>query len=116
MSREPTPISSEDSKELMDIISNAIVNFRGNLNHLHVAIGILLVGRELGWRPILLTHDKKTIRRCEKILGVQFREVLPEVGKNADKSVAWNCVQKVSSYWKAVRGEITGIRSPNIEE
>ena len=115
MERKATPISAAESKELIDLVNTATLNFHGNLNHLHMAIGILLVGREFGWKPILLIHDKKTIRRCEKILGVSFREVLPEVGKNADKSLAWELSQKVSSYWKAVRGEITGIRTPEIE-
>ena len=108
-------MTEKDSKELMDIISKATVNFRGNVKHLHTAIGILFVGRELGWKPLLLIHDKKTLRRCEDILGVEFKEIFPEVGPNADKSLAWRGVQKVSSYWKAVRGEITGVRTPDMD-
>ena len=116
MERKATPISAEESKELIDIINEATLRFEGNLNHLHAAIGILLVGRELGWKPLLLIHDKKTIRRCEQILDVEFRKVLPEIGENADKSIAWKLSQRVSSFWKAVRGEITGVRTPEIEK
>ncbi|RLL52179.1 hypothetical protein D8Y20_07815 [Mariprofundus sp. EBB-1] len=115
MERTPTPVTAKEAKELIDLINEATLNFRGNLNHLHTAIGVLLVGRELGWKPLLLIHDKKTIRRCEEILGVEFRKVLPEVGNNADKSIAWKLAQKVTSFWKAVRGEIKGVRSPEID-
>jgi hypothetical protein len=115
MKRKATPITAEESKELIDLINTATLKFRGNLNHLHMAIGILLVGRELGWKPLLLIHDKKTLRRCEDILGVEFRKVLKKEGQNADKSVAWQLSKTVSSFWKAVRGEIKGIRNSKIE-
>jgi hypothetical protein len=54
------------------------------------------------------------LRKYEKILGISFRDELPEVGKMADKSVAWTAVQKVSNFWKAVKGEISGIRTPEL--
>ena len=101
--------------ELIKIIDDATCKFKGNLNHLESAIGMLMVGRKVGWKPLLLIHDKKTIRRNEEILGIDIRTDLPEVGERADKSLAWELVQGVSSFWKAVRGEITKIRTPEIK-
>jgi len=101
--------------QLVKIVDKAVANFKGNINHLESAIGMLAVARFLGWRPLLLIHDKKTIRRNEKILDVKIRDALPGVGEKADKSIAWNLVQNVSSFWKAVRGEIKEIRNPNIQ-
>ena len=98
----------------LDIFSRAIKEFQGQLPALESAIGAYIVGQKIGWKPLLLIHDKKTITKYEKILGIHFRDELPEVGELANKSIAWNAVQKVSNYWKAVKGEITGIRSPEM--
>ncbi len=98
--------------ELVNLVDKASKNFKGDVTTLESALGMLVVGRLVGWRVILLIHDKTTVRKYEKILGVNIREVLPEVGKLAHKSVAWEAVQKVSSFWKAVKGDILGIRTP----
>ena len=46
------------------------------------------------------------------MLGVDVREILPEVGALAHKSLVWVAAQKVGNFWKAVKGEIAGIRTP----
>ena len=99
-------------KQLQVAIDKAIKDFRGVIPTLEAAIGALFVGQKVGWKVLLLVHDKKTIRKYEEILGVDFREVMPEVGPLADKSLAWKACQKVSNFWKAVKGEIEGVRSP----
>lgn len=101
--------------ELLKLIDKATKNFRGFFPTLQGAIGALLTGRQLGWKPLLLIHDKKTIKKYEKILGVEFRNVMPEVGPLANKSIAWKASQRVSNFWKAVKGEIPNIRSPEVE-
>jgi len=116
MKRESAPVSKDETKELIDLFDRATLDFKGDLHHLETAIGALLVGRQLGWKPLLLIHDKRTIKRFEKDLGIKsIRDYMPEIGKHADKSLAWNLVQKVSSFWKAVKGEITGIRTSTIQ-
>ena len=84
------------------------------LPSLEAAIGAYIVGQKIGWKPLLLVHDKKTLAKYEKILGIDFRKELPEVGVWANKSAAWELSQTVSNYWKAVKGEIPGIRTPEI--
>jgi len=93
---------------------NAIKEFHGDMTILESSIGAYVVGLKIGWRPLLLIHDKKTLSKYEKILGINFREELPEVGDWANKSKAWVAVQKITNYWKAVKGEITGIRTPEM--
>jgi hypothetical protein len=97
-----------------EMIDRAIKEFRGQVPTLESAIGAYLVGKQLGWRPLVLIHEKQTLRKYEKILGISFREELPEVGKMADKSVAWKAARKLSNFWKAVKGEISGIRTPEL--
>ena len=99
------------NKKLVEIIDTSIENFRGDGTELAKAIGMLAIGRKFGWKVIYLIHTKKTIKKYEKILNIDLREVLPDVGPNAHKSLAWTAVQKVGNFWKAVKGEIPGIRS-----
>ena len=59
-------------------------------------------------------HHRKTLAKYEKLLGIDFRKELDEVGPWAEKSRAWAAVQKLSNFWKAVRGEIPDIKSPDV--
>lgn len=97
------------------MIARAIKEFSGDLTTLEGAIGAYFTGKELGWKPMLLVHEKRTIKKYEGILRVSFREVHPEEGPLAKKSLAWRASQKISNFWKAVKGEIPGIRSPELQ-
>ena len=102
-----------NNDQLISIIDNSIKNFRGDLTHLSRAIGMLMLGRRLGWRVLYLVYNRSTIRKYEKILGKDFsiQDTLPEEGDLAHKSIAWVAAKKVGNFWKAVKGEIPGIRS-----
>jgi hypothetical protein len=105
---------SAADKRTVEIIDKAISNFRGDTKTLSNAIGYLMIGRKFGWRAMYLIHDRRSIKSYEMILGIESREFLPEVGPLAHKSVAYRAVQKVTNFWKAVKGEIAGIRSTEI--
>lgn len=102
--------------ELAKVANRAIEDFEGNGTELQNALGVLFMGQRFGWKVLYLIHDRKTIRKYQKILGIDIREEFPEVGDKAQKSYAFRAVQNVSNFWKAVRGEIKGIKSPNIGE
>jgi hypothetical protein len=99
-------------KDILPHIDEATRKFKGQITELEQAIGMWVVGRQFGWKVMYLVHDRKTIAKYEKLLGINFRNEVPDVGKFAHKSLAWTAVQKVSNFWKAVKGEIPGIRSP----
>lgn len=101
------PVTPEEAKRLVDLIDNAIYPFEGTFDHLEAAIGIYMVGRIVGWRPLLLIHNKRTIRRVEEILGIELRKALPEETRMSDKSVAYMAVQKLGKFWKAVSGDVS---------
>ncbi|PCJ86607.1 MAG: hypothetical protein COA54_07755 [Thiotrichaceae bacterium] len=103
-------------KEFDKIFDKAIKDYKGNVQILETAIGALIVGQQMGWKVLLLIHDKKTIRKYEKALGINFRDHMDETGPLSHKSIAWCAVQKVSNFWKAVSGEIPGIRSPELKK
>jgi len=103
------------AKELTEKADDAIINFKGHAGELEKAIGMMFLGRYIGWKPILLIHDKKTIRKYEKILGIDVREVMPDIGPKAEKSGAWRVTKGLSNFWQAVKGEKPGYRSPELK-
>ena len=105
---------SLSNKELVELIDSGIHKFYGDTRTLSNAIGYLMIGRQIGWKPVLLMYDRKSIKNYEGILGFDSKDVMPEIGEFARKSVAWKAVQKVTNFWKAVKGEIQGIRSTEI--
>jgi hypothetical protein len=112
MGRRPSgkrlpPVTAEEAKRLIDLVDEAIYEFKGNVDHLEAAIGMLLVGRVVGWKVLLLVHNKRTIRKYEEILGnIDIRQFLPEETKVSDRSLAYRAVQTLGNFWKAVSGEV----------
>lgn len=103
-------------KDFVKIIDVASEKFAGQMDELESAIGMLMLSRNYGWKVMYLIHSRKTIQKYEKILGVNLRELAPPVGRLAKKSMAWNVVQNVGNFWKAVRGEIPNVRTAEIEK
>ena len=96
-------------KQIVDLIDKAIKEYQGDIDVLASAIGYLMIGRKFGWRVIFFMHRQSTIKKYEKILQIEdSRDLMPELGALAKKAAAYQAVQKVSNYWKAVKGEIAG--------
>lgn len=109
-------MSELSDAELVELIDKAVMAYNGNIKELKGAIGTLMIARKLGWKPLLLMQDKRSVAKYERILGVSFRELVPEVGPKARKSIAWVSAEKISNFWKAVKGETPGVRSPDMTE
>ena len=107
-------IQDMSEKQLVAFIDKAIERFDGQCNDIEGAIGVLLFGRRLGWKPLFLMHDKKKIKKYEDILGISLRDELDEEGDKAAKSVAWSAAKKVTNFWKAVTGNIPNVRSNEV--
>jgi len=98
--------SSGQVEELEQIERNAFANFSGQLDELVGALGMLRLGQHVGWRVLVLIHNKRTIRKYEEILGIKVRDYFPEEGPSADRSIGYKFVKKIGNYWKAVSGDI----------
>lgn len=94
--------------ELLRIVDTAIRGYQGDSTVLGSAIGALHIGLLIGWRPLRLIHSHRTFVRYEQILGLDFHEVLPEVGPLADKSLGWRIAKQAENFWDAVRGSVPG--------
>jgi len=98
------------------IINAAVETHKGHIGPLQQAIGMLYTTEAMGWRAAYLMHDKRTIQRSERILGIEFKEHFEEEGPMINRSIAWKALSSIKDYWKAVRGEIKGVRSPDLDE
>ena len=101
-------------EQLIAHIDKRIKQYVGSLDTLSHAIGYLMVARKFGWKPMLLIHSMKSIKKYEELLDFDSREAFVPVGELAKKSLAWIAVQKITNFWKAVKGEIPDIRSSEV--
>jgi hypothetical protein len=100
------PLSPEDAAALTLKADSAAQSYSGQFDELESALGMLLLGRLVGWKVLALIHNKRTIKKYEQILGIDIREAFPEVGPLAQKSVGFVAVEKLGAFWKAVSGEV----------
>lgn len=101
--------------QLAKLAAKVVKEYEGDLGQLESAIGMMFVCQQFGWRPMILVHDKKTIRNYERILDIKFREAFEPEGPLAQRSVAYRLATKLGNFWKRVNGEIAGARSPLVE-
>lgn len=101
-----TPHNAERAVELYEIERNAFAKFTGIFDELEAAIGLLHIGDQVGWKPLVLIHNKRTIRKYEDILGINIREFFPEEGPSAERSMGYTIAKKIGNFWKAVSGEL----------
>ena len=99
------PASPAEAKASMDLIDEAVRRFSGNVDELEQAIGMYMVGRHVGWKVLVLIHNKRTIRKYEDILGINIREFFKPEGPDAERSLGFRFASKLSNFWKAVSGD-----------
>ena len=99
------PISPEEALRLQKIVEEASRNFSGQFDELENALGMFMFGRLVGWKLLVLIHNKRSIRKYEEILGIKIRDEFPEEGPLIEKSPAYMLAKKLGAFWKAVSGE-----------
>ena len=104
-----------NAQDKLALIGKVTKSYRGSIHELERAIGVLFLGHEFGWKVLYLCHDKKTLRKYEELLGVDFREIFPERGPLARKSLGLALADKAGEFWRAVKGTTPGIRTPEIK-
>lgn len=100
-------LSAAKAKTLSDKLDDAIDRYAGGtVDELEQALGFYIFGRHVGWKVLVLVHNKRTIRKYEEILGISIREEFPETAAASDRSIGFRIAKNVSNFWKAVSGEI----------
>lgn len=100
------PFSRKRVEQLHEIERNALANFEGQFDELEAALGMLHLGDHFGWKPLVLIHNKRTIRKYEEILGIEIREFFHSEGPSAERSRGYTIAKVIGNFWKAVSGEI----------
>ena len=99
-------LTEEQKVQLQEIEEDAIAEFKGQLDELESALGMLRMGHHMGWRVLYLIHSKRTIRKYEEILNIRIRDIFPEKGPSSYRSIGLTLAEKFSNFWKVVGGDI----------
>ena len=104
-----TKLPTFTKKQLDDIHlkeRDAFARFKGQIHELESAIGLLRIGHFIGWRCLLIVHNKRTIKKYEAILNIDVRTYFPEEGPVAHRLQGFNMYKKLGQFWKIVSGDI----------
>lgn len=109
--KHPTPPveqvhPTDRAEQLAQIVNGALDRFSGQFDDLEKAIGMLMLGDYVGWKVLVLIHNKRTVRKYEEILNISVREFFPEEGPAAMRSIGYEVAVKLGNFWKAVSGDI----------
>ncbi|MFZ6774893.1 hypothetical protein ACO0LB_19490 [Undibacterium sp. SXout7W] len=99
--------SPERSEQLARIVNDALNRFSGSADELEKAVGMMMLGDYLGWKALLIIHNKRTLRKYEEILGINVREFFPEEGLIAKRLLGYDIALKLGSFWKVVSGDVS---------
>ncbi len=93
-------------EETEQVILQQMREFRGIGTTLESALGALVLGQYFGWRVLKLLHNPATYRRYEKALGIEFKNVCPEITElGKKKSIGYAITEKLGSFWAVVMGK-----------
>lgn len=67
---------------------------------------MLVLGDYMGWKVLIIMHNKRTVRKYEEILGISVREFFPEEGPIALRSLGYSFAKELGNYWKVVSGDV----------
>lgn len=80
--------------------------FRGVGTTLESALGALVLGQFFGWRVLKILHNPATYRKYEKVLGIEFKNLCPEITEYGQKkSIGYAITEKLGSFWAVVMGK-----------
>ena len=99
-------LTDEEKSALFDTAGIAVAKFSGSLDELEKALGMLLIGHHFGWKVLLLVHSKRTIKKYEKILGIDIREYFPKEGPSSERSIGLSLAKQIGNFWQVVSGDI----------
>lgn len=91
-------------EDCSEIVATAITNFRGQGPEIESAIGMLYMGHVFGWKVLYVFHSVATVKKYERILGIDARERFPEFTELSDRNLGYRVAKKLTNFWRVVRG------------
>lgn len=90
-------------KELLERIDQVSGGFKGQLDDLYKVVGMIVMGRLFGWRVVRLVSTPGLWRKANQLFG-DPKELMPERGKYAHKSIGLKIVDDFGEYWTVIKG------------
>lgn len=91
--------------ELLEHIDKVASEYIGDISHLSSAIGAVMLGRVYGWRVIRIITSSKIYTRHQRILSLDFKQVLPEETEFSKKSIGYSIAKKLDKFWDVVNSK-----------
>lgn len=91
------------SDKLARQIVRATGEFHGQIGDFYEAVGMIVVGRLVGWRVMRLVSSRKCWSTAMTWFG-DPKELMPERGHFAYKSVGLAIVDRLGGYWDFISG------------
>jgi hypothetical protein len=82
-----------------------IASFKGDGNVLETALGAVVLGQHLGTRALQMSHSPATLKKCEKLLDIEFKKVCPERTQLTTKIRGVRIADSIGAFWKVVMGK-----------
>lgn len=99
-------LSTKQLRELQGIEEEAIARFEGDIGVLCSALGFLRLGHQVGWRVLVITHSRRTVKKYEELLGIDVKELFPEEAAGAERSLGLKFAKTLTNFWRAAGGDI----------
>ena len=90
-------------EELLHGIEEVSKGFRGQIDDLSQAVGLMVLGRLFGWRVMRLVSSRRCWSVTTKLFG-DPKDLLPERGRYAHKSLGLMISDRLGAYWDFIRG------------
>jgi hypothetical protein len=103
--------------EVQEILNKAYADFGGQIDDLIYAVGLLMVGKALGYDAVRICHSYRYLQKMEKILGVKFKEVLPTRTADSEVIRGVRMADKIGKFWQAVvSGQISADEAKKVDD
>lgn len=103
--RPSKPVKHFTDEELVALIENSFGCFQGSADSWESAVGMMFLGKYMGWKIVHLVHSQATVKKYENILGIDVKTDFDATTDASHRSRAWNAIEGFSNFWKAVKGE-----------
>jgi hypothetical protein len=103
MDDKTKPVLSPD--QLFSEIERVCSEYHGQLDDLYEAIGLLAAGQVFGWRVMRLVAHRSIWRLATSLFG-DLKQLMPERGMFAHRSIGLKMADHLDEYWKIVQGVV----------
>lgn len=90
-------------EEFLSLVDEKSGTFTGQLDHYYEAVGMIMVGRHMGWKVMRLVASRRCWTTATKLFG-DPKLLMPETAKYTHRSFGLKMFSTVSDYWKFIAG------------